>query len=352
LGNQQTQLPSANRSEPALSASSVRLAELDAMRGVAAIIVMLFHYTWRGGEMLPALQMIPWSFHHAHYGVELFFGISGFVILMTLERTASAADFVVSRFARLFPTYWFAVALTTLGLIVLDMPSLLLPKLEVLANFTMLQEYFYLRSVDGVYWSLSVELGFYFCMLVLWRVHWLNHIERVLLLWITMKLIYPAVPRLPSLAEAVLVVRYIPWFAIGMVAYRVRCGARTWGQQLPVLLLGLAICTYLDGWADGLVFVSVTAIFALLIAGRLSWLSHPVLLWLGALSYPFYLIHQYLGYAVMLTLERFGAPVWVAFALTVAAALGTAHFIHRLIEAPGLSIVRGWWKNRRTAATA
>jgi hypothetical protein len=38
--------------------------------------------------------------------------ISDFVILMTLARTERAADFIVSRFSRLYPAYWASIALT------------------------------------------------------------------------------------------------------------------------------------------------------------------------------------------------------------------------------------------------
>jgi len=68
------------------AAPSRRLVELDALRGIAATLVMLFHYTSQyerlyGHEAAPAFT-VPWG----HYGVNLFFMISGYVIFMTLHR--------------------------------------------------------------------------------------------------------------------------------------------------------------------------------------------------------------------------------------------------------------------------
>jgi peptidoglycan/LPS O-acetylase OafA/YrhL len=50
--------------------------------------------------------------NHGFFGVEIFFGVSGFVILMTLERCRTPADFVFARCLRLYPAYWVAVAAT------------------------------------------------------------------------------------------------------------------------------------------------------------------------------------------------------------------------------------------------
>ena len=146
-----------------------RLPELDALRGIAALIVVLFHYTWRAHNKLSDLQTIPYGLAWGHYGVELFFAISGFVIFMTLERTRQTADFIVSRFSRLFPAFWAGILVTTSAVTLLGAGSLAQPANVILANFTMLQGFLYLPSVDGVYCSLTVELGFYACMLALWR---------------------------------------------------------------------------------------------------------------------------------------------------------------------------------------
>ena len=323
-----------------------RLRELDALRGLAALVVVLFHYTWQAGNIYPAAKTVTHGLAWGHYGVQLFFAISGFVIFMTLQRTASAADFAVSRFARLFPAYWLAVLLTEAGTIALGAGSLAQPGAIVLANLTMLEGFLYLPAVDGVYWSLTVELGFYACMLALWRLRLLERIEAVLLCWIALKLLWWQVPALPSRIGMVLVVDYIPWFAIGVAAWRVRDGARRWAQQWPFLALGLVAVLAADGAERGAVYVAVGAAFAALTGGHLAMLDWRALVWLGAISYPLYLVHQSLGYALIARLEALGAPPVMALIVTLAAALFAAHVIHRLIEQPALAAIRRWWRSR------
>ena len=89
-----------------------RLNQLDALRGLAAMAVVLFHFSTRFSELYPQAAPQAWSVPLGYVGVNLFFIISGFVIFMTVERTARPADFVVSRISRLYPAYWVAIILT------------------------------------------------------------------------------------------------------------------------------------------------------------------------------------------------------------------------------------------------
>ena len=92
--------------------SSVRLVELDALRGIAAMAVVAYHYTTHYANQIGHMTPLRFGFPAGNYGVHLFFLISGFVIFMTLERTRNAMDFVVSRFSRLYPAYWAAMLVT------------------------------------------------------------------------------------------------------------------------------------------------------------------------------------------------------------------------------------------------
>ena len=76
-----------------------RLVELDALRGIAAVVVVLYHLTYWND----AAGQAPFSVFWGHYGVELFFIISGFVIFMTLAQARDLRAFAVSRVARLYP---------------------------------------------------------------------------------------------------------------------------------------------------------------------------------------------------------------------------------------------------------
>ncbi len=98
-----------------LASATQRLRGLDALRGLAALSVVLFHYTTAYEIHFGPYPSRPLLFFpNGHFGVELFFCISGFVILGTIERTAGLRRFAIARFARIYPAY-FVCALISLA---------------------------------------------------------------------------------------------------------------------------------------------------------------------------------------------------------------------------------------------
>jgi len=327
--------------------SASRLAELDALRGLAAMAVVLFHYTVQAPKIVPSIETVGHGFAFGEYGVHLFFAISGFVIFMTLERTKTSAAFAFSRFTRLFPAYWAAIALTTIVEWLLGQPALLQSAQVIAVNLTMLQGFVYVPAVDGAYWSLTVELAFYACMWALWRAGWLGRIEAVLIVWISLRIVWLLFPSTPWMLASLLLVNYIAFFAIGIAAFRVRAGARRWHDQVPVLLAGLVCTALVDGALLTTIYCGTVAIFVALVSGGIRFLNARVLVWLGALSYPLYLVHQNVGYAVIAALEAAGLPPSAATALAIGVALGLAQLIHQFVESPSLRVLRGMWNARR-----
>ena len=192
---------------------SSRLVEVDALRGLAALAVVLFHYTTRFTQLFEANSLPTFSFPDGHYGVNLFFIISGFVILMTLEKTSRPMDFVVSRFSRLFPAYWVAILLTFTLTHLLGLPGKLVDTATAFGNLIMIHGLFGIPHVDGVYWTLEVELLFYCGMFLLYRFQRLHLIHHALLGLLALRLAYFGLERgfgidLPWTISRLLILKY------------------------------------------------------------------------------------------------------------------------------------------------
>ena len=87
--------------------------ELDGLRGVAALAVVFYHYTTRFSIKFNSdIISNVINFKYGHYGVQLFFVISGFVIFMSIEKVKSPFEFLYKRFVRLYPTFWMSLFLT------------------------------------------------------------------------------------------------------------------------------------------------------------------------------------------------------------------------------------------------
>lgn len=336
------------------STSSHRLRELDALRGIATVLVLLFHYTVRYqqlfGDVPPALR-----FTQGGLGVQLFFGISGFVILMTLERCRTAGQFVLARFSRLYPAYWVAVlfTFTVVSLFPLNGRTVSWPQL--LVNLTMLQEFVHVPSVDGVYWSLAAELAFYAMALFAFRTGALKHSHRLLIGWVGLsivgKLVSLVLARpLPTLANELLLLPFAPFFAIGAAAYLDFAQRRVSRLTLVVFALAPLAAQLHGGPIEALVALGMDLLFALLVRRQAGFLDTRLFVALGTISYPLYLVHQNLGYVVLRALRAEGWGYSAAIAVAAVLSIMVASALTFAVERPAMRALRSWQKRRAALA--
>ena len=339
-----------------MSDSQQRLQSLDALRGIAALAVVLFHYIPYYDELY-GHAFSPWpGLDFGRYGVHLFFILSGFVIFMTLERTRSAGWFAMARALRLLPGLWAGIAITWLVVSVLGPEDRAVSLGSALANTTLLHEYLGLPHVDGAYWSLVIEATFYVWIgLAFYTLRGWSRLRPLLWVWVLVSYVgviwWKAIPdNLEFLVKDLLFVRYAPLFVTGMLLYR-------WhrNQQLPRadwMLLALAIGHALVAYkAPFNVFVlGCHGVFVLAVAGHLERLATRPLLWLGSLSYALYLVHQNVGYGVINWSYQQALPGWAGVCLALVTAFLLAALIHYAIEKPALRWFRTLRKKREFTA--
>jgi len=108
-------------SEKTRAVAHERVYELDLLRFMAAFSVVMFHYSFRGAAGKPGNTFTTFNYaplagaaRYGYLGVNLFFLISGFVILMSANGS-SPRRFFISRFVRLYPAYWVCCSITFLA---------------------------------------------------------------------------------------------------------------------------------------------------------------------------------------------------------------------------------------------
>ncbi len=346
-------LPSVERMT---SAPRPRLAALDALRFLAAAAVVLYHFTgrtssaWGDGQADRLGGIGRWT-GYGSLGPELFFVISGFVILMTAWGRPTA-QVVASRVARLYPAYWVAVLATGALLLLVWPEGKHVTPHQVLVNLTMMQPALGVDHVDGVYWTLWTELRFY----LLLGVFSLVGITRRRVVGVA--LAWPWVALLTERTGAdglasLLIADYAPLFAAGMALFvlvgdRESAGRRVlpWAAvavntTLAVALVvpsRAAVLERTTGYAPstallGLAVIGCVALVAVVALTRVSRWQHRHLVALGTLTYPLYLVHEYWGLAVIrLLADHVPAAVALASALAVVTVLAWA--VHRYVEVP------------------
>ena len=334
-----------------------RVVELDALRGLAALAVVAFHYTTFYGREVGHVGPAPLSFAFGNYGVQLFFLISGFVIFMTLERTRTPADFVVSRFSRLFPAYWAAILLSAAVVYTIGLPSQRLPWKEVALDFTMIQDLLGGRHLDGSYWTLEVELFFYAQMLFWYAIGQLKRIHWIIAAWLLLAVVCGLATKFNRhfsyLLRELLILRHIPFFALGILFYRLRTHPQ--GRRLDTSLIGLCIVAIGIAYPPvfALVALACSAIFALFVTNRMTWLRGAPFVFLGAVSYSLYLLHQAIGFSLIWHFEHdagLGAGAAAICAALLVTVLATA--LTWFIERPAMRLIRDAWKRHSRPAPA
>lgn len=325
---------------PSAAPRRPRLLILDLCRLLAALMVVCWHLVANGGGPPPAalpaglvtISLYGWL------GVPLFFLISGFVIAMS-SWGRSVGEFAVSRVVRLYPAYWFAIGLTTLVMALWPGERPHRSATDTLVNLTMLQKFLGIGDVDRSYWTLAVELQFYvlFAIVVATGVTYRRTVI-FCAIWLVASL------TLPFLAPA-LIGDYAPYFIGGIALYLIhRFGPDLllWGIVVLSWLLSLGtlrvmVLGFLGPqeplWRSGLV---VTGFYLLMIAVALGWFSWFRWQWAitaGALTYPLYLLHQEIGFAV-LRLARDTVPAAALVPLVIAGLMVLSWLVHRLVEVP------------------
>jgi len=339
-------------------AHAPRLRALDGLRLIAALMVAAYHYGGRGGEIDQAWGSSPkvqfptlheW-FAYGPLGVQIFFVISGFVICMS-GWGRPLRSFFASRVSRLMPAYWVAAILVTA---VFALPAVAYPAVspsELLVNMTMLQEPLGAHRVLGVDWTLWVELRFYALFAVFIVLPGANR-QRIILFcsgW-TLAAAIAQSAKMPLL-DLVIMPEYAPYFIGGVGLYLVHRDRR------DVYAWGIVIVSWLIGQYNGVdrlwhapnpeffsyrssfgIMLVVTFGYVAVAAIALGWMNWADWRWLtvaGALTYPFYLVHEHLGWVVIkLYHQTWHIPSYATFALTVLTMLVLAWLLNKLVEEP------------------
>lgn len=304
-----------------------RLDYLDALRGMAALLVVLQH-------VLERTSPDTWLVQHCNIGilgVLLFFMISGFIVPSSIKGDRPVQRFAISRAARLLPALWVSVAI----MVMLDGGTV--P--QIAANMVMLAGPLGYQPFSGIYWTLTYELGFYVLCVVLYLAGALQNPRVVgslllccvgLTLATVQNILFPAYMLLGLLLR------------LDLVLGDPR--ARAWTRPCAALLVVLG-ATYgwlvrsgnpvSDGWPRMVAMVLAVPLFWAIIR----WRPAPArfLVYLGTISYSVYLFHD----PVFRLVEALRPAHDGIFALLVLpGSIAAGALAYRLVELPFINLGR------------
>jgi peptidoglycan/LPS O-acetylase OafA/YrhL len=336
--------------------SAKRLYQIDLFRFIAAFMVVLFHYTYRGfiaNSSILEFAFLGSIFKYGYLGVDLFFMISGFVIYMSIENS-NLLDFIKSRIVRLYPAFWICVTITAFVIYLFGGYIFSVNLKQYLANLTMLNGFFGIKNVDGVYWTLLLEIKFY---LLIGFVLFFKKIKKYYMTsfiigWLIVSYSQFVINFddhiILKIIRDFLIFNYSSYFIAGIVMYKMFKE----GQILkffPMLFLcyilsiilalkkASSLSILLDTHFSEILIVSYLTVFYgamfLMSINRLNFLNLSLFLRFGLLTYPLYLIHQNVGFIIF---NEFGTLInkYLILALLITLVLFISFCINKYIEIP------------------
>jgi peptidoglycan/LPS O-acetylase OafA/YrhL len=285
-------------------------------RGIAAFLVIYFHLSDRVPPQYLGMDHGPsLIFYSGKIGVLIFFVISGYLIVQSLQFSRNLASFYAKRISRLWPLFILASIVIFLFTQVIappvvpvgpmkfytDPPTIL----DLAGNIFFLNDLGF-RWVDGVFWSILVELKFYMWIGLLAALsprHFVRNFAVAAIILSSLEfLVLQADGHMFGLARAALnglfVAHYLPFFAIGALLV-----TRRNMELLAVLIvIGLAQARIeIAGNPDfelgrTILFAMVLTIF---VALDRVFLRSRIFLTFGDYSYSWYLFHQVIGLSLI-----------------------------------------------------
>lgn len=327
-----------------LSKEQDRIQWLDVLRGLAILLVLLFHFTVRYDQKYPANSFhdkISLSLTFGWIGVHLFFMISGFIIYYTIQKKKGPVEFLVARLSRLLPPYWCAI----IFVVILEYLHAALFQitnrnnwLDIVVNAAMIPDILKMRFLDGAFWSLFVEIKFYIFFALLWqlvdmknpRIFYASY--GILFFFANVHNVFHHLP----LGETL---DYFLIFWTGIAA------CKTLSEKMPIWIYALitlltTISTLGISSTEGKALLMGVPIFSALFLvsanlfskfPRFASLFLP-LSRLGRVSYSYYLIHQPLGYLVLGAAAGIGVNHYLGIIAAISACYGVAWLSFTYIE--------------------
>jgi peptidoglycan/LPS O-acetylase OafA/YrhL len=345
---------------------SDRFGYIDSLRGIAALLVIYLHLADHFLHTEPNLGTLDrWSFialteviDIGKAAVIVFFAISGYVIPFSLiKRTDHAVQhFVIGRFFRLYPAYWLSLSVALVFLVAAAHRRFDAP--EVVANVTMLQQFFGIENVLGIYWTLQIELIFYALCVGLFIIGLLQRTKFIFstsVIFLGFGLVLAAVRFYSGMKLPVVVPLSLAVMFWGMIRRQADDGERAAIKADMALLIIFAVVIPLvsllaynrdygenETWYRYTISYGAAIGFFALCSSR-ARIDFAGMRHLGRISYSVYLFGPIAEQIVLLGLlprlgMRQGGHFYIGVTMVLAVAM--AAIIYRFVEAPSIAIGR------------
>lgn len=363
-----------------------RVEFANTLRGLAALSVLITHYFgvfWTDRESVSQLTNAPLlsfktqavpsyisALHHfvlfnwGTFGVALFFLISGFVIPFSLLKLDWRA-FAINRFFRLVPTYIVGFTITLLAIFLCSIyfnKTFPYQSKEMIVHYLPgLRDLFHYKSIDGIIWTLEIEVKFYIICALIARLFQAGSFK-VFFIPIFLGISALCISALGPIQGIffrltfgyLFVSQYIIFMFIGVVfhyLYRKLMRIETAVFLISIFFLFFSFIrqgelfktasTLTSSYAFGLL------LFAFAFANPSFFRSNRLFDFLADISYPLYVIHGVAGYVSLRLLLETGFNPGISLLIVTSAVMLFSIIIHEYVELPAQILGKKLLNKRR-----
>ena len=312
------------------------LGEVHFLRGLASLMVCLFHLILGNGDLFPSSSFFEQTFSFGYLGVEIFFILSGYVICYSLPADFNyqhLKTFILKRLLRIEPPY-------IVSILVIIFLNFLSHKITGLPNeIDYLMAFSHLAYINNfipgsyfnvVYWTLGIEFQFYFLIGLLFP---LFKISKYILLASIILFIAFACLHIPYRID--IIIPFLSYFTLGVLLffYKIK-------MQIPskLFLLFAFICCLQLYFFQGIAGC-VAAIFTVLVLQFWSY-TNKVIRFFSMISYSLYLTHVPVGGKVINLGMRFtesSISKYLLVLLALSTSIGFAYLFYKFVELPAMN---------------
>lgn len=317
------------------AAPKKELNEVHLIRGVASLMVCLFHIIVGDDKVFPAGNLLKQLFAYGYLGVVAFFILSGYIICYSFPKNFGYRDmgtFMAKRITRIEPPYILSIVLVVALNVVsyrITGKSSNVTALGLAGHLAYANNFTGTPYVNVVYWTLGIEFQFYVLIGLLFPLLKLSRAAMVGLM-----AAFIAVSYLPQPEHMKLLYPYLTYFAIGISIFSYKHGN---GLKQPLMFLITGVSLFTIYWIHGLPACVVSVCTA---AVLLYWRHvNPVIKFFSLISFSLYLLHVPIGGKVINLGFRFihsEAGHYGLVLLALAASIGSAYLFYLLIEKPAV----------------
>ena len=289
--------------------------QIEVLRGFLMLMIVFFHYTYRftqlyGIQTINFLSLNKWG----TIGVGGFFIITGYFLVPQNLENYDIKDFLIKKIKRIYPSYVLCITLIFISIKIWGLDGRESNFLDYFLNLSLLNGFIDTRYIDGAHWYISYLIIFYIVIGVILK---FNKKASVFLpIWLIIKDIFKLITvNIPQISIIYKMIggNYVEFILIGIALKEIlkkvtiekkllkEIFRENFIYLLVIFISILQICIA-DGKIVTIGIILFLLMFLLMLRKKYNVTKYNILYFLGGMSYIIYLIHQNIGYQILLGL--------------------------------------------------